>query len=374
VQPTLNTFRYAASIVLVLAAGRASAAEIDAGKLFRDLDANADGQLAAGEVGEEHRLLLKRLVRTGDEDGNGRLTAEEFATALTPVRAEKNLVQKQGSRLPGADALTVLLVKMDANRDQQLEAEEVPERYQRLFDQMLRPGDDDKDGMLNRREIARAAPRLSIMAQMAATRMGLDVAAEMEKLPAEQMAAMEQMDAYPRPGEMMADPAQAKRLFKRLDANGDKRLAADEAPGPMAERFEQMLQRGDRDGDQHLSEQEFMAMSRRMAQFGAAKADPATTRRTMRQLLKRFDRDGDGQLSVREAPPRLAENFDRADGDANGVLDRAELTRVAETMARLQKFAGERAGLGPPATEADEAPGPARKKPSARKSRGKPRG
>ena len=93
----------------------AAAAEIDADRLFGDLDANDDGQVTAGEVGDEQRLLFKRLARTGDADGDGKLSAEEFAAALQPVRAEKSLVEKQGSRLPGADALTVLMAKMDVN-------------------------------------------------------------------------------------------------------------------------------------------------------------------------------------------------------------------------------------------------------------------
>jgi Ca2+-binding EF-hand superfamily protein len=342
--------------VVVLAAAlqtAAAAAEIDADRLFGDLDANDDGQVTAGEVGEEQRLLFKRLARTGDADGDGKLSAEEFAAALQPVRAEKSLVEKQGSRLPGADALTVLMAKMDANADRRIDADEVPEAYARAFEQFLRPGDGDKDGNLDAREIGKSAPRLSIIAQLAARRMGLDVPAELAKIPAEQTMAMDQMDAYARPVEMMADPAQAEQMFKRLDANGDKQLVAEEAPGPFADRFAEMVERGDADGDKQLSRKEFLAMSRRLAEFESARPDPQAVRQAYRQLLKRFDGDGDGQLSVREAPPRIAENFDRADADANGKLDEAELKRVAETMARMQKFAGGR-GFGRPAMESEE--------------------
>jgi Ca2+-binding EF-hand superfamily protein len=332
----------------------ASAAEIDADRLFGDLDANDDGQVTAGEVGDEQRLLFKRLARTGDADGDGKLSAEEFAAALQPVRAEKSLIEKQGSRLQGADALTVLMAKMDVNADRRIDADEVPESYRRAFEQFLRPGDGDKDGNLDAREIGKSAPRLSIIAQLAARRMGLDIPAELAKIPAEQTMAMDQMDAYARPVEMMADPAQAEQMFKRLDSNGDNQLVAEEAPGPFADRFAEMVERGDTDGDKQLSRKEFLAMSRRLAEFESARPDPQAVRQAYRQLLKRFDGDGDGQLSVREAPPRIAENFDRADADANGKLDEAELKRVAETMARMQKFAGGR-GFGRPAMESDEA-------------------
>ena len=347
------------------------ATEIDADRLFTDLDKNGDGQVAASEVGDDHRQLFKRLARTGDADGDRKLSAEEFAAALQPVRAEKSLVEKQGSRLPGADALTVLLVKMDVNSDRRIDADEVPDAYQRVFQQFLRPGDGDKDGNLNPREISQSAPRLSVIAQLAAARMGLDIQAELAKIPTEQVTAMDQMDAYGRPMDMMADPAQAEQLFKRLDANGDKQVVADEAPGPFADRFAEMVERGDADGDKQLSKQEFMAMSRLLAEFESAKPDPQAIRRAHRQLLNRFDRDGDSQLSVREAPPRIAENFDRADADANGQLDRGELMRVAETMARMQKFAGKRGG-DLPAMEQNKPTDPTRNKAEKKKRKARP--
>jgi hypothetical protein len=180
-----------------------------------------------------------------------------------------------------------------------------------------------------------------MVAQLAARRAGIDVATEFAKLPAEQKAAMEQAGPYGRPAEMMADPAQAEQLFKRLDANGDKHLEPGETPGPFADRFEEMVRRGDEDGDQRISRREFMAMSRRLAEFESARPDPQAVRRTERQLLSRFDADGDGQLSIREAPPRMAENFDRTDANADGRLDRGELSRVAEAMARVQSFASQ---------------------------------
>jgi hypothetical protein len=345
----------------------AIAAEIDAESLFTGLDANKDGQVVAGEVPAEQRLLFKRLVRTGDADGDKKLTPEEFAAALQPVRAEKPLVEKQGSRLPGADALAVLIAKMDVNGDQRIEAGEAPPTYERVYEQLLGPADGDKDGHLDSREISRAAPRLSAISQIAARRLGIDVAAELADIPEEQAIAMDQMDAYARPIDAMADPAQAEQLFKRLDANGDKHLVAEEAPGPFADRFAEMVERGDADGDKRLSRKEFLAMSRRLAEFESTRPDAKAVKQAQRQLLKRFDENQDGKLSIREAPPRLVENFDRADADANGLIEGAELRRVAETMARVQKFVGGRA-LGRPGMESNESSNPPAKK-SAKKNR-----
>jgi Ca2+-binding EF-hand superfamily protein len=235
---------------------------------------------------------------------------------------------------------------MDTNHDRQLDAKEIPSDYKPMFDQMLRV-DGNKDGKLDQRELAQGGPRLGILAQLAATRRGLDVEAELKKLPAEDRASVDRMDAYGRPGEMMADPKQAEQLFKRLDANGDKQLTMEEAPPMFGDRFAEMLQRGDTNGDNKLSKKEFLELSRRAAKFQSAKAEPEAVRRMKRALLSRFDRDGDGKLTVREAPPRLAQNFDRADLDSNGYLDDSELTQAAEVMARLERVGMAPAGARP---------------------------
>ena len=235
-----------------------AAAETNAVGLFAKLDADSDGKLAAGEIGDEHRLLYKRLVRTGDENGDGELSAEEFAAALLPVRAEKPTVEKQGSRLPGADALLVILAKMDVNEDQQLDADEIPADYRRAFEQMLTAGDGDKDGRLDRREIAQGSPRLTAVASVAARRMGLDVSAEMSELPEETMSSMEQMDAYPKPGELAV-----ARLLKQFDRNEDGAISLREAPALLKRQFD----RFDMDGDQQLQDKELAKVGDRMARM-----------------------------------------------------------------------------------------------------------
>lgn len=233
-----------------------TAAEPDAAGMFAKLDVNSDGKLAAEEVGNEHRLLFKRLVRTGDEDGDGQLSATEFAAALLPVRAEKPTVEKQGSRLPGADALVVVLAKMDANEDQQLDADEIPADFRRAFEQMLTAADGDKNGRLDRREIAQGSPRLTAVANVAARRMGLDVSAEMSELPEETMSSMEAMDAYPKAGELAV-----ARLLKQSDRNEDGAISLREAPPLLKRQFE----RFDADGDQQLRDKELAKIGERMA-------------------------------------------------------------------------------------------------------------
>jgi Ca2+-binding EF-hand superfamily protein len=132
----------------------------------------------------------------------------------------------------------------------------------------------------------------------------------------------------------MADPQQAAELFTRLDANGDKLLASDEAPEGLAN----LIRRADRDGDGKLSQNEFQAAARRMsAGNNGSPPDSAAGRGNMRQLLTRWDRNGDGALSRAEAPPRMARTFDQLDQDGNGSLSARELQQFRPGRARPQR-------------------------------------
>jgi hypothetical protein len=251
------------ALLAALAPSVGSAVEIDAPALFASLDADRDGRVTATEAGKPHARLFARLLRTGD-DGDGVLTADEFEAALTPLRTEKSLVTKQGSRLPGSDALIVLLARMDADGDRRLEAAEVPAALRDTFQRMVDFADADKSGALETRELAEGGVRLGIIAQTAATRLGINVAAEFAALPPARRNSLERMGALPNPQQMMADPVQAAEMFARLDANEDGFVAADEAPEGLAN----LIQRADRNRDGKLSAAEFKAASQRAARRG----------------------------------------------------------------------------------------------------------
>jgi collagen type III alpha len=96
--------------------------------------------------------------------------------------------------------------------------------------------------------------------------------------------------------------------------NGDGKISKDEAPPRLAQNFD----RFDIDKDGFISLREFRA-----GQSGGPGGQGAP-RPTPEETFKRLDVNGDGKISKDEAPPRLAQNFDRFDIDKDGFISLRE--------------------------------------------------
>jgi Ca2+-binding EF-hand superfamily protein len=198
----------------------------DPAELFGRLDADKDGQLTADEVPLDKRRLFERLLRTSDKNHDGKLSAEEFAAGLKPAEPKPPEAGDRGGedRRPDGPSPERMFRRLDANGDGKVTPDEVPEPRRERFKQLLRRGDRDGDGALDREEFVKVMS--AIMARQKAG------------------------------GPPQGRP-DAKRLFARLDKNGDGKLTADEGPQERRAFVERLIRRGDKNNDQALSLEEF---------------------------------------------------------------------------------------------------------------------
>jgi len=308
--------------------------------LFTQLDKNSDGWLEAGEIDDRNARLFIRLLRTADVNQDRRLSVEEFEQGLQSQRQAKPLPKKQETKLPGTDALLLLIARMDVDGNRTIVADEVPAEFRGFFEQLQTHIGGKQDGRVTQRELIQSAPRLSQMALRFTKQHDIDVELEIALLPEKQLSMIERMDAPPRPGEMISDPEQAKEMFGRLDADGDGLVTTEEVPPPFADRFEQLLERADKNEDGQLSKKEMMAFSRSMKAFEEQRPSQKEINDRLAKLIGKFDKNGDRLLNKKELPRRLKGRFDRLDIDGNGTLDREELTRVVALPMSMRKPEG----------------------------------
>ncbi len=308
--------------------------------LFARLDTDADGQLTEAEIPASSAPLFHRLVRNADANRDGQLSFAEFQDGLTPHRPAKPLPEKADNKLPGSDALLLMLVLMDRNADLVIKAGEVPANMRPLYDDFAELMNLKDRRRLRIPQLRQQAIRYSGMASRFAAREGIDVEVELALLTDKQWAYLERLRTSLRPGEGMASPENALMLFAELDTDGDGKVTAEEVPESFADRFAELLQRADRNEDKQLSEQEFKTFSERITRMEDNRPPLAETNQRVDQLLRQADADGDGQLSRREAPRRIANRFEKIDRNSDGFLDREELSRAVEILASMRNSAG----------------------------------
>jgi Ca2+-binding EF-hand superfamily protein len=217
---------------------------------------------------------------------------------------------------------SALFGQLDANKDGQLTADEIPEDRKGLFERLLRNADKNGDGKLSAEEFA-------------------DGLKSRER-------------PKPAGGPAGEGPLDPERMFKRLDANHDGKVTLDEVPEPRREMFKRLLARGDKNGDGALQEQEFIQA---FAGVAASTGQPGAGQRPdgrpdPKRLFQRFDKNGDGKVTLGEVPEERKKMLERMihragkSGDQGLTLD--EFT-AAFTALRPDK--GQ-----PPATAGKPAP------------------
>jgi Ca2+-binding EF-hand superfamily protein len=248
-------------------------------ELFKRLDANANGTIAADEVPSDQKRLFIRLVSKADVDRDKSLSRDEFLAALVPTRPEKEIEAKQPVGYPQADAVRYLLLTMDTSRNSWIEPDEVPKNMQRLYDVLAERIDANKNGTMDRYELSRGARELNQVAARYVSQERINVEKELKRFDKSQGDMAKRFDETPGPFlSNLKNPKQARQVFTQFDTNKDGKLELGEFPEPMQQQIKRFIQVADRDRDGGLSEREFLAGAERINRFMSSQRPKAEKR------------------------------------------------------------------------------------------------
>ena len=277
------------AIVLAIAAACTSAKAANGSKdnvsaadaaLFERLDLNHDESISTEEVTPENQQLFERLVRRGDTNRDKTLSRDEFLAALVPKRPDKPMEAKEPATLPQANAVQYLLLTMDTNRNARIEKDEVPSELAAAYEQLADRLDRDSNGAIERQELSRSGPAVSIMAGRYVDRLGIDVNAKLASLKKTEGDSFDRFDQRPVPLVDIRDPRQARKVFAQFDQNADGKLEPNEVPEPLRDPVQRLIRVADRNDDGKLTESEFVVATERISKF--AKRAAAVEKRERR--------------------------------------------------------------------------------------------
>ena len=148
-------------------------------------------------------------------------------------------------------------------------------------------------------------------------------------------------------------PEMLKKMFARMDKDGDGLISIDEAPQQLKEKMPvldanadggcdlselrtAMKNRGNGAGKRGLG----MVPGQDQAKRGTRRpgaGELAGRKRGGERSLDRFDKDGDGKISKTEAPERLQQRFEVIDTDGDGFINKTEQQALLQKMSERGK-------------------------------------
>jgi len=293
-------------VVAGLSAASLQAEDSKAGQadVFKRLDANGDGKLRAEEVPADKRAFFDRALRSGDVDGDGALNAAEFAKAFSAGKDSGR--ERDSRRRPGSSSASRstpyaanFIRRLDKDGDGKVSSEELPETYRARLGVKFEKFDKDKDGALNRQEVA-----------------AMLTASDSSRRPSE---APSRDSDRARPSSRDAAQPSQDALFAILDRDRDGKLSRREL-----EAAGSILARLDRDKDGSVSKREIAAVASDRAPSSRPSRERFSRERDSRggisSYAKRLDKNNDGKITREEASGPIKERFDRLDEDGDGIL------------------------------------------------------
>lgn len=328
-------YSLAALAVLGFSAGSLSAApeqdESASQNIFQQLDKNSDGTVSAEEVPQDKERFFDHLIRTGDQNKDGKLTKAEFESSL----------KKEDQKFPAAGGgdqgrnrrgMQDFMSRLDRNGDKKISRDELPEPLRDRMEPLFKRMNTD------------AIP-LDALQRLGGMNRGRPGGDRKER---------------PRPGDDKMSQDRFERFFQSLDTNKDGKLTLDEAPERGKQILKQIYQQANKDPDAPLSKQEFTeAVKQSRPERRPGNRGPDTEMKRPEMSGRPEGRRGDYQ--GRMPQPAFMKSLDT---NLDGKLDSKELEQMKDLLKKLDRnedgsldlrelMGGDRGGFNPRGRERD---------------------